>query len=77
MESPIHDLHDLFGQLGLADDPASIEAFIAAHRPLPVGVSLADAPFWTSSQARFLREEIADDADWAEIVDRLGAMLSA
>jgi len=77
LESPIHDLHDLFGQLGLADDPASIEAFIAAHRPLPVGVALADAPFWTSSQARFLREEIADDADWAEIVDRLGAMLSA
>jgi Protein of unknown function (DUF2789) len=73
----IHGLRDLFGQLGLPDDAASIEAFIAAHRPLPAGVALADAAFWTPSQAEFLREEIADDADWAEIVDTLGNLLSA
>jgi len=77
MESSIHGLRDLFGQVGLPDDPASIEAFIAAHRPLPVGVALADASFWKPSQAQFLREEIADDADWAEIVDALGSLLSA
>lgn len=77
MESSIHTLRDLFGQLGLPDDAASIEAFVAAHRPLPAGVALADASFWTPSQAQFLREEVADDADWAEIVDTLGSLLSA
>lgn len=76
MESPIHRLGDLFRQLGLPDDPAAIENFIAAHRPLPAGVALADAPFWTPSQAQFLREEINDDADWAELVDSLGSLLS-
>ena len=77
MESPIHRLGDLFRQLGLPDDPAAIENFIATHRPLPAGVALADAPFWTPSQAQFLREEISDDADWAELVDSLGSLLSA
>lgn len=76
MESPIHRLGDLFRQLGLSDDPASIEAFIASHRPLPAGVALADAVFWSPSQAQFLREEISDDADWAELVDSLGSLLS-
>ena len=76
MESPIHRLGDLFRQLGLPDDPAAIENFIATHRPLPAGVALADAPFWTPSQAQFLREEINDDADWAELVDSLGSLLS-
>jgi len=77
LESSIHTLRDLFGQLGLPDDSASIEAFVATHRPLPAGVALADASFWTPSQAQFLREEVADDADWAEIVDTLGSLLSA
>jgi hypothetical protein len=76
LEPSIHVLRDLFGQLGLPDDPVSIEAFVAAHRPLPAGMALADAPFWTPGQAQFLREEIAEDADWAEIVDTLGALLS-
>jgi hypothetical protein len=38
-------------------------------------MSLADAPFWRPQQAQFLREEVADDADWAEIVDTLDASL--
>jgi len=77
MEPSIHQLGDLFRQLGLPDDPASIESFIAAHRPLPAGVALADASFWTPSQAQFLREELGDDADWAEIVDTLGSLLAS
>lgn len=77
MESPVHRLGDLFRQLGLPDDPASIEDFIARHRPLPAGVAIAEAPFWSPSQAQFLREEINDDADWAELVDSLGSLLSA
>lgn len=76
MEKTNHELGDLFRQLGLPDDVASIDQFIARHRPLPHGVRLADAAFWSPSQAQFLREEINDDADWAELVDTLAAMLS-
>ena len=61
--------------MGLPDDPLAIEAFIAAHRPLPAGVAVADATFWTPSQAQFLREEISEDADWAELVNLLGSLL--
>ncbi len=77
MDSSIHSMGDVFRQLGLPDDPAAIDNFIAAHRPLRPGVELADAPFWTPSQAQFLREKIIDDADWAELVDSLAARLSA
>lgn len=76
MELPNHSLSDLFNQLGLPSDQASIEKFVATHRPLPDGVALADAAFWNASQAQFLREEIREDADWAEVVDTLGSMLS-
>lgn len=76
METSTHKLCDLFRQLGLPDDAAAIEAFIAEHRPLPRAIHVADARFWTPSQAGFLREKIAEDADWAELVDILGALLS-
>jgi hypothetical protein len=77
MEHFFHPLQELFSQLGLPDDEAAIDAFIAAHRPLPPGVALCDAPFWTASQGRLLREKISDDADWAEVVDALAARLAA
>jgi hypothetical protein len=75
MEAPIHRLPDLFRQLGLPDDPAFIEQFIARHRPLPQGVALPDADIWTPAQAQFLREELAKDSDWSELVDLLAARL--
>ena len=77
MENAIHKLGDLFRQLGLPGDSVSIESFLAAHRPLPRGVAVADASFWSPAQAQFLREEISDDADWAELVDTLASLLSA
>lgn len=77
MEPAIHSLSDLFRQLGLPDDNNAIEGFIAQHRPLPAGTTLADAPFWTESQRQFLREEIDDDADWAELIDALSVRLCA
>ena len=76
MENSIHRLCDLFQQLGLPDDVASIERFIRAHRPLSNAIPVAEAPFWTPSQAQFLREEIGKDGDWAELVDILGSLLS-
>ena len=77
MEAPVHFLGELFRQLGLADDPASIDRFIAAQRPLRPGVALADAPCWNPSQARLLREAMAVDADWAVVVDALNVALSS
>lgn len=75
MDSVNHRFHDLFAQLGLPNDAASIGQFIAAHAPLPGGMRLPEAPFWTATQAAFLRESCAQDADWAELVDQLNAAL--
>lgn len=75
METPVHTMTSLFAQLGLPSDPESIARFIATHSPLAQDVKLADAPFWTSAQASFLREEIIEDADWAEVIDQLNASL--
>ncbi|MDD2161881.1 DUF2789 domain-containing protein [Pseudomonas sp. MIL19] len=70
-----HDLASLFKQLGLPNDDAAIERFIEQHSPLAEDCKLADAPFWDNAQAAFLREEIGEDADWAEVVDQLNLML--
>ena len=77
MESPFRPIADLFKQLGLAAEPSDIDQFITTHRPLPAGVSLCDAPFWSPSQAQFLRKGIGRDADWADPVDSLAVLLSA
>jgi len=77
MDLSDHTLRVLFEQLGLPGSSAAIDAFIAQHRPLPDNVVLADAPFWSPAQAQFLREEIAEDADWAELVDQLNLRLRA
>ncbi len=75
MENPIHSLPSLFKQLGLSDDPVDIEKFIATHSPLKPELHLAEAFFWTKSQSQFLRDEILEDADWAEVVDQLNVLL--
>ena len=77
MESTVHPFSELFAQLGLADDNASIQQFIATHSPIPNGMRLEDAPFWSPSQSQLLREERRDDADWAMVVDRLNVALHA
>ena len=76
MDMGPHTLTELFDQLGLPSDPQSIDAFIAQHRPLPEGKTLTQAPFWTDSQARLLKEKLADDADWAPVVDSLNVRLA-
>lgn len=77
MELPNKVLKDLFDQLGLDSGERDIERFIEAHRPLPDDVKLTEAPFWSPSQARFLREEIMGDAEWAPPVDQLNVLLRA
>jgi Protein of unknown function (DUF2789) len=66
---------ELFAQLGLPSDESSIQDFISAHAPLPDHMRLEDAPCWTPAQARLLRESLAQDADWATVVDRLNLAL--
>jgi hypothetical protein len=75
MEPAFHRFHELFAQLGLGSSPAEIRAFLQAHTPLPHEVALPEAPFWTASQASFLREALLADSDWAEVVDALNAAL--
>lgn len=75
MESAIHRFSELFAQLGLPNDPAAIRQFLVDHTPLPNGVSLPDAPFWSPAQASFLREALLQDSDWAELADQLSQAL--
>jgi hypothetical protein len=75
MESPIHSMTSLFDQLGMDSSDQAIETFIDDHRPLTSNIELHEAEFWNASQASFLKQEIDEDADWAEIVDQLDALL--
>ena len=75
MDIETHTFSDLFEQLGLPTDPGAIAAFIEQHGPLEENLDLADAPFWTSAQAQFLRQSLDEDAEWAELVDQLNASL--
>jgi hypothetical protein len=75
MEHPVHPFHELFQQLGLPADDASIQAFIERHAPLPATMPLYEAPFWSPAQAEFLEAALEEDADWAEVVDHLDASL--
>lgn len=71
MDSTYHGFEELFDQLGLPSDTCSIKFFIAQNSPLNNCLRLEDAPFWTSSQATFLKEKIQLDANWAGVVDQL------
>lgn len=75
MDRQHHKFSDLFAQLGLPSDNEGIGAFIGDHSPLGAGLRLDEAPFWTSAQSTLLREELVDDADWAEVIDRLNLAL--
>jgi hypothetical protein len=75
MDASHHTMQDLFAQMGLPDDDPSIQAFIQRNRPLPMTTRIYDAPFWSPSQAALIREKLADDADWAVLIDTLNVQL--
>jgi len=75
MDTTIHKLESLFAQLGLDDSEEGIARFVKLHKSIPDVVPLHEADFWTDSQANFIRQAVEEDADWAEIVDHLDAML--
>ena len=75
MDTALHNLESLFEQLGLDNSDEAIAQFIKLHKAIPDDVVLHEAGFWTESQADFLRQSVEEDADWAEVVDHLDAML--
>lgn len=75
MELPNKDLGTLFAQLGLPADPASIDEFIARHRPLPNHMKVSEALFWSDAQGDLLKELLLEDAEWAPVVDELNVRL--
>lgn len=75
MDVSTYRLDMLFAQLGLPNSEEEIETFLEQHSPLPEDVLLYNAPFWTPSQAQFLKQAIKEDADWALVVDELSTLL--
>lgn len=75
MTPPYHQFCELFAQLGLPSEVKDVAAFIQSHSPLDPATRLEDAPFWTPPQAALLRENLQEDADWAELVDQLNLAL--
>jgi hypothetical protein len=74
METHEHNMVTLFQQLGLPSSEEDIQNFIEEH-PLDSQVDLFDADFWTPNQAKFLREQLKADADWAVVIDALNNSL--
>ncbi|KAK2701783.1 hypothetical protein QYM36_019593 [Artemia franciscana] len=75
MDLSNHDLPSLFKQLGLPHDDVSVDTFILRHKDMNRVSPLHEANFWSESQSAFLKEAHERDADWAEVVDQLDAML--
>ena len=74
MDTSSHTMQTLFMQLGLPNNNKAIEVFFHNNH-LPANIPLAQAAFWSAGQAQFLQESIAEDSDWAEIVDQMDALL--
>ncbi|MBJ9974136.1 DUF2789 domain-containing protein [Pseudomonas sp. S75] len=74
MNKPVPRMTNLFLQLGLPADEASIAQFIGTHQ-LPSGVEFTEAPYWSDAQRQFLSEQIKADATWAIVVDQLNESL--
>lgn len=74
METFNHNLPSLFNQLGMENSQEFIEAFVKKHH-LEAHEQLAEASFWQPAQQRFLKESVAEDADWCEVIDQLDALL--
>ncbi len=68
------NLVELFKQLGLSSEKNHIDRFIERHQ-LNSHAELSSAIFWTSDQRAFLKEAIAEDSEWAEVVDELARLL--
>ncbi|QOL24542.1 DUF2789 domain-containing protein [Thalassotalea sp. LPB0316] len=75
MDRSSHTLACLFSQLGLNNSEQQIAQFIEQHKGIADDIALYEAEFWNQAQASFLQEALAEDSDWAEVVDGLSARL--
>ena len=75
MHTPAYSLNTLFSQLGLNNSDEAIDVFIREHAPTAREIHLSEAPCWNQSQKSLLKEALADDSDWVEVVDQLDALL--
>jgi hypothetical protein len=75
MEQNHTSLNVLFDQLGLPSEPREIEQFIKDNAVLPAETKIEDAEFWTTPQADFLKTALAEDGEWAEVIDQLSNLL--
>ena len=75
MELLAPTMQSLFAQLGEANDAVAIAGFIERNGTLWGGTHMFEAGCWSASQAAFLHESIALDANWAPVVDELNALL--
>lgn len=75
MELHHHGVSDLFYQLGLDGTEKGIDLFINMYGLRHEDGELYRAIFWSPQQARFIKDAIAEDAEWAEAVDELDARL--
>lgn len=75
MHETAYTLSTLFAQLGLDHSDEAVDHFIRNHCPLPTHQRLWEAPCWNTSQSALLREELANDGDWAEVIDQLNTLL--
>lgn len=70
-----HPMGELFEQLGLPGDPASIDNFFQEHVPLPQAIAIWEASWWNQAQADFIHEALREDANWQIVVDQLNTRL--
>ena len=77
IETTVHSVENLFAQLGLPSETNEVQQFIVTNGRLSTDILLADAPFWTSAQSAFLKEEILMDADWAAVIEQLNVAIHA
>ncbi len=75
MDTSSHSMQTLFDQLGLPSGSEDIERFIKQHRAKTGLDPLSKASFWSPSQATFIEQALAEDSDWAEVVDELSSLL--
>jgi hypothetical protein len=73
---PAKSMTDLFDQLGLPSDEASIQLFLSQHDGVCRHCGLVQAPIWSESQRSFLQEAVAQDSEWSMMAEALMAALS-
>jgi hypothetical protein len=75
MEKNHTALSELFAQLGLPNQQQEIQQFIELNCGLATDTKIENAEYWTPSQADFLKTALAEDGEWAEIIDQLSTRL--